>query len=337
MAALPGGRRTTAAVAGLAVAAAVGTGLWWTLGRDDPDRDCAGLRTDSRVRTVLGDSWRSGLPCGELAEGLRRATTGEQPGSHTLAQARAMRAVVLAVADAPGHHVHPAVRGPLAQALADYAADTHPVLTGISDAAMAHDGPDADAWQDGRGVHFAVPKDRLIGVLRGVGESPAAYAALRGADLRQGAAGLAAVPTAPAPPSGAAVEDPLARAAAPAGVFDGIAEEILRDRGDGARTAWQEAALQGLAPSGATPPAYGDAPAEYLTRTWLLRLAGPAPTARERFAGLNDQAAGLLALWADATHQDKGGIGLPALQDRARASTDRERAATAGLLEQDAS
>ncbi|WP_329485711.1 hypothetical protein OG618_03795 [Kitasatospora sp. NBC_01246] len=331
MAATPGARRTAAAATALVAAAAVGTGLWWTLGRDDPDRDCAGLRTDARVRTVLGDTWRSDLPCGELAAGLRRATVGTRPGAHTLGQAHAMRTVVLAVADSAGHRVHPDVRGPLAEALADYAADTHTVLTGVSNTAMAHDGPDDDAWQDDRGVHFAVREDQLIEVLRGLAESAAAYAGLRGADLRQGAAGLAAVPAAPSP---AAIEDPLARAAAPAGVFDGIADDVLRGRSGAARTAWQEGVLQGLAPAGA-PPAFGDAPAEYLARTWLGRLAEPAPTARERFARLDDQANGLLGLWADATHQDGAGIGLPALRDRARASTDRERGAAAGQLKQE--
>ncbi|MGV9269068.1 hypothetical protein ACWDRR_30865 [Kitasatospora sp. NPDC003701] len=334
MAAAPTARRAAAAAIALVVAAAVGTGLWWTLGRDDPDRDCAGLRTDDGVRTVLGASWRSGLPCGELADGLRRATTGEQPGVHTPAQAHAMRTVVLAVADAAHVRVHPDVRGPLARALADYAADTHAVLTGISDTAMAHDGPDADAWQDDRGVHFAVRKDQLTGVLRGLAESPAAYATLRGADLRQGAAGLAAVPAGPAR---TAIEDALARAAAPAGVFDGIADDVLRGRGAGDRTAWQQAALQGLAPTGPTPPAFGDAPAEYLAQSWLQQLARPAPTTPERFARLDEQATGLLGLWADATRQDEDGIGLPALQDRARASTDRERASAAGQLKQAAS
>ncbi|MEV0531866.1 hypothetical protein [Kitasatospora sp. NPDC050463] len=343
MAAAPTTRRTAAAAVALAVAAAAGAGIWWTLGRDDPDRDCAGLRTDDRVRTVLGASWRSGMPCGELADGLRRATTGEQPGTHTLAQAHAMRTVVLAVADAADHRVHPDVRDPLARALADYAADTHAVLTGISNTAMAHDGPAADAWQDDRGVHFAVRKDQLIAVLRGLAENPAAYATLRGADLRQGAAGLAAVPTGsdghagPAGPSQDAIADPLARAAAPAGVFDGVADDVLRGRGGGDRAAWQEAALQGLAPTGPTPPTFGDAPAEYLAQTWLQLLARPAPTTQERFARLNAQATGLLDLWADATRQDEDGIGLPALRDRARASTDRERGSAAGQLKQGAS
>ncbi|MFI6846493.1 hypothetical protein OG535_36425 [Kitasatospora sp. NBC_00085] len=56
--------------------------------------------------------------------------------------------------------------------------------------------------------------------------------------------------------------------------------------------------------------------------------------APDRFARLHDQAAGLLALWAEATHRDKEKTGLPALQDRARTTTDRERADTVKQCEQ---
>ncbi|WP_395297706.1 hypothetical protein ACF9IK_32860 [Kitasatospora hibisci] len=315
-----------AAATVLVVVAAVGAGLWWALGRDDPDRDCAGLRGDDRVRTVLGATWRSDLPCGELADGLRKATTGGQPGTHTLEQARAMRTVLLAVAARPDHRVHPDVRGPLAAALADYAADTHAVLTGINDTYLTHDAADADAWQDGGGVHVAVPKNQLIGVLRGLSEDPAAYAGLRAADLRQGAAGFAAIG---ADPVGAVITDPLSRAAAPAGVYDGIADDALRGRDGKARIAWQEAVLRGLAPSGDRPAFTAD-PTGSLTQGWLQQV-GSAP---DRFARLRDQASDLVGLWAEAAHQDKDRIGLPALQDRARTTTDRERGEAASQLKQ---
>ncbi|MFD0277747.1 hypothetical protein ACFVHB_28070 [Kitasatospora sp. NPDC127111] len=318
--------RTAAAAIALVVAAAVGAGLWWALGRDDPDRDCAGLRGDERVRTVLGATWRSDLSCGELADGLRRATAGDRPGSHTPEQARALRRVLLAVAGRPDHRVHPQVRGPLAAALADYAADTHAVLTGVNDAYLAHDAPDADVWQDGQGVHVAVPKSDLIDVLRGLSEDPAAYAVLRAADLRQGAAGLGAVGPDPAE---AVITDPLVRAAASAGVFDGIADDVLRGRGDEARTDWRDAALRGLAPSGERP-AFAADPAGHLAQGWLRQVAG----APDRFERLHDEAAALLALWTEASGQDGGRIGLPALQDRARTTTDRERTTTAAQLRQ---
>ncbi|WP_406194598.1 hypothetical protein OH807_05525 [Kitasatospora sp. NBC_01560] len=324
----PSGRAAAAAVALVVAAAAAGAVLWWTLGRDDPDRDCAGLRRDDRIRTVLGGTWRSGLPCGELAEGLRRAAVGAGPGSHTPDGARALRAVLLAAATGPDHRVHPALRRPLAEALADYAADTHAVLTGIDDSYLAHDAPDADVWQDGRGVHVAVPKDRLVAVVRGLSEDPAAYAVLRAADLRQGAAGLGALPSGA---SGAALTDAVVRSASPAGVFDGIADDALRGRDAAARGVWRADALGGLAPNGDVPP-FGTDPAGHLAEGWLQRGAG----APDGIAALRDQAAGLVALWAEAVRADTGRIGLPALQDRARTTTDRERVGVKEQLKQDA-
>ncbi|GAA2795585.1 hypothetical protein RMN57_36430 [Kitasatospora sp. CM 4170] len=322
---LPATRRSRAAAAATALVAvaAAGLGLWWTLGRDDPDRDCAGLRTDGRIRTVLDGAWRSDLPCRELAEGLRRATTGERPGVHTLPQARAMRTVVLVLADRPDHRVHPEVRGPLAEALADYAADTHAVLTGVNDVYAAHDGPSADAWQDGQGVHFAVRKDQLVGAVRGLAEDASGYAALRAADLRQGAAGLAAVGPGP---EQSAIVDPLVRAAAPAGAFDGIADDVLRDRGDAARRSWQGEVLTRLKASGGGPaPSFAADPAGNLTATWLGPLTPADPAGPAGYPRLHDQAAALLGQWADAARAGLAPEALRTLQDRARTTTDREQ------------
>ncbi|MEU6238379.1 hypothetical protein [Kitasatospora sp. NPDC047058] len=320
-------RRTAAAAIALVVAAAAGAAFWWLTGRDDPDRDCAGLRGDDRIRTVLGAAWRSDLPCGELADGLHHATVGDRPGSHTLEQARALRSVLSAVASRADHRVHPEVRRPLANALADYAADTHAVLTGINNLYTAHDGPGADAWQDDNGVHVAVEKSQLTSVLRGLSDDPAAYATLRAADLHQGALGLAAIG---ADPSGPEIEDPLARAAAPAGVFDGIADDVLRDRDGKARTAWQDAVLSGLAAPVTAVPAFATDPAGYLTQSWLRQVAA----APDRFTRLHDQAADLLSLWGDATRRDRERTGIAGLQDRARTTTDRERAETVQQFKQ---
>ncbi|MCG6498822.1 hypothetical protein [Kitasatospora sp. A2-31] len=321
---LPTPRRSRAAAAATAlVVAAAGLGLWWTLGRDDPDRDCAGLRTDGRIRTVLDGVWRSDLPCRELAEGLRGATTGDRPGVHTLAQAHAMRTVVLVLADRPDHRIHPEVRGPLAEALADYAADTHAVLTGVDDVYAAHDGPSADAWQDAKGVHFAVQKEQLVGAVRGLAEDAPGYAALRAADLRQGAAGLAAV--APGQEQNAIV-DPLVRAAAPAGAFDGIADDVLRSRGEGARRSWQGEVLTRLrAAGGGSAPSFAADPAGNLVATWLAPLAPADPGGTDGYPRLHDQAAALLAQWADAAHAGLAPEALRILQDRARTTTDREQ------------
>ncbi|MFI8454611.1 hypothetical protein [Kitasatospora sp. NPDC085464] len=322
MAAARTSRRTavTVVIAALAVAAAAGLGLWWTLGRDDPDRDCAGLRADDRVRTVLGAAWRSDLPCTDLADRLHRATTGDQPGVHTLEQARAMRAVVLALSDSKDHHVHPDVRRPLAEALADYAADTHAVLTLVNDPYNAHAEPSSDAWQDDQGVHFAVRQRELVPALRGLSEDPAAYGLLRAADQRQAAAGLATVK--PNPPD-AQIEDQVGLAAMPAGAYDGIAADVLRERGTDSAQAWQKDALSRLRSSKADPvPDYATDPAGHLTAGCLDRID---PASASGLVQLQSQTVCLLNRWSASSGANLDEQKLGVLGDRALNTTDTGR------------
>lgn len=337
-------RRAAAALIASMVAAAAGGILWWQHG-DDPDRDCTGLRTDQRIRTVLGAAHRDGMSCGELADGLRHAVgAGTPPGSRTREQADAMRTVVLALADRPDHRVHPDLRRPLAAALAEYAADTHEVLTRTNDRYRQHDGASGGAWQDEQGVHVAVEHGRLLAALRGLCADPQAYAELRGADLRRGAADLAAVPGGPAAaePAGAsagtgagtgtaeaALVAPLVRTAAAAGAYDGLAQDVLRGLGDDRRAGWRDEVLRHLAdPDQPPPPAFAvDGPA-HLARTWLHGVTRGDADGTARFARLDDQAAGLLAAWAAVPHTLPAGTDLRTLQERARDTTGRERAET---------
>ncbi|MFE4977081.1 hypothetical protein ACFRAR_33865 [Kitasatospora sp. NPDC056651] len=235
-------RRGLTAVVTLVVAIAVGAGGWWFFVRDDPDRDCAGLRTDAGVRTALGPNWRADLPCGELADGLRRAVTGDRPGVHTVEQARAMNRVLLALARRDDQHVHPAVRRPLAEAVADYAVDTHAVLTLVNDLYNHHDFHEP-VWQGGDTVRMSVDQRSLIRALRGLSEDPVSYGLLRAADLRQAATAFGALPPTP---TESAVEDVAGLAAFPAGAFDGIADQVVHGRSDAAKQSWWKEAITRL-------------------------------------------------------------------------------------------
>ncbi|MFG3228766.1 hypothetical protein ACGF07_28865 [Kitasatospora sp. NPDC048194] len=320
MAAARASRRAVLVALALAVAAAAGLGLWWALGRDDPDRDCAGLRTDDRIRQVLGAAWRSDLPCTALGDELRRATTGERPGVHSLAQARAMRAVVLALADGRDHHVHPDLRRPLAEALADYAADTHAVLALVDDTYNAHSERQSDAWEDGQGVHFSVQPRELVRAVRGLSDDPTAYALLRAADLRRSAAGFAAVE---APPSDAALEDVVRRAAAPAGAYDAVADDVLRERGADSQRPWRSAALDRFRADGPDPaPAYSADPAGHLTAACLARTD---PNDASGFVQLQGQTVCLLNQWSAASRSNLGPPELGVLGDRALNTTHTGR------------
>ncbi|MFJ6623457.1 hypothetical protein ACIQOW_38560 [Kitasatospora sp. NPDC091335] len=307
-----GTSRRAAAVLTTLVVAAVGVGLWWTFGRDDPDRDCAGLRGDERIRTVLAFDWRSDLPCGDLAGRLRGATTGDRPGVHTVEQARAMRGVVLALADREDHHVHPDVRRPLAEALADYASDTHAVLSLVDAGDTTHAGSSDGARQDGQGVHFSVDRGELVRALRGLSEDPTAYALLRTADLRRAAAGFAAV--GPNPPD-AEIENQVGRAAMPAGAFDAIADDVLRGRGADSRREWQSEALSRLrASEGDPPPDYSADPAGHLAAACLARVD---PEDTSGVVQLQRQTVDLLNRWSEASRANLDPHRLGVLGDRA--------------------
>ncbi|BAJ29056.1 MULTISPECIES: hypothetical protein [Kitasatospora] len=156
-----------------------GAGLWWAF-RGGDDSDCSRLGADNRVKAVLGEGWRSDLSCGEVGEGLRAAVVGSQPGVHTVAQAEAMRTVVVVLGERTA--IHPALRAPLAAALADYAADTHEVLAAIGNpyAGSAAPGP---VREDAGTVRMSVAPDVLVRFLRGLAEAPDAWGVLYRAEI----------------------------------------------------------------------------------------------------------------------------------------------------------
>ncbi|MEV7184681.1 hypothetical protein [Kitasatospora sp. NPDC093102] len=316
--------RVLAGILTLVVAIAVGVGGWWFFVRNDPDRDCAGLRTDAGVRTTLGPDWRADLPCGELADGLRRATTGDRPGVHTVEQANAMLTIVKALGKREDHHVHPAVRRPLAEALADYAADTHVMLAGPNFAYGEHErGGDGAAWQDEKGVHFVVYDLLLLRAMRGLSEDPTAYAVLRTADLRKAAEGFAAI--------GANVTESEVRyraiaAALPAGGFDAIADDVLHRRDTGSGRTWLTTARARLQAEKASPaPDFATDRAGALTAGSLAKLSAAAPDGYDGLLPWSSQTQDLLTAWAEASHASLSPSFLESLRTEASASTQTGR------------
>ncbi|MFJ7263181.1 hypothetical protein ACIQV2_23805 [Streptomyces globosus] len=65
--------------------------------------------------------------CAEFGDAITKATTGDEPGRHTVAQVQAMQTVLYALAPAKGHRVRldPELRRPPASALADFGADVY--------------------------------------------------------------------------------------------------------------------------------------------------------------------------------------------------------------------
>src|SRR5690606_33876002 len=181
----------TAAV--LCCVLAGGAGAWALFGPEGGDGGCAGLLRNERVRAALGEAHDSGLGCARLGAEIKKATTGPEQGRHSLRQAQAMKDVLVAVDEElqrPGGRVSRRLFTPLAEALADYPADTEAIL-GVRSTEYAFKGPPAEpAWRDDEGVHMSVPRTALLRVVRVLSEEPAAYVALRQAATRRAAEGL---------------------------------------------------------------------------------------------------------------------------------------------------
>lgn len=169
---------------------------------------------------------------------LEAASTGEQPrgdakeparlhATHTRAEARVMEEVIKQLAPGPnGEPVHDALRRPVANALADYAPDTHSSLHV------------ADRTRDDLGVHgsesdarISIRADKLVQVMRGVSESPEAFATLYEAERGQGLQDLSNLPEGLGPES-SEVKEAMKRAGAGLGAMEAIRSDFELDQGE---------------------------------------------------------------------------------------------------------
>ncbi|CAL9583480.1 hypothetical protein SUDANB120_05098 [Streptomyces sp. enrichment culture] len=271
-------RPRVAVLLALCLAIAGGIGGWLVFGRESGER-CNGLLQNERaLDAVTAAGADRPATCAELGDAITAATTGDERGRHTVAQAQAMKTVLYALAPAKGHRVRldPELRRPLASALADYGADVYARLHSLDPEYTAKAGADAPPWQDARGVHMAVEYLHLLNVLVAVAEEPEAYAGIRQSAARHAAQDLASVP---AGASGDAVDAPAARSARALGALNGVAAAAAgRLDGEKSRT-WRTQAAEGLlaSPAGAPP---GDAGAARIMSAWTNGLRDAAPDAR---------------------------------------------------------
>ncbi|MFD7558258.1 MULTISPECIES: hypothetical protein [unclassified Streptomyces] len=293
------GRPATMAfvVLGVCLALVGGIAVWLLIGRDTAV-PCNGLLKDKRVRQSLGSALTPSPSCAGLGEAIQRATVGEVPGRHSLAQAQTMKSVLLALGfpDGKSLRLDPALRRPLATALADYAADTHTMLHSLDGEYAMKDGTEAAPWESPDGFRLAVYQSTLQHVLRAVSEDPAAYATLRIAETRYAAQELAAVPGGA---TGANFSMPAVRNSKALGTFDAIASAVTRDIGKN-KSQWESAVSSHLV---ATPPstaASHDSAA--ITAEWLNGLR-TAPE-QERMARLRTQAVDMTRTWAQERNVD---------------------------------
>ncbi|MEI7030726.1 DUF6571 family protein [Streptomyces pratensis] len=197
--------------------------------RDWPKIDVPGVR----VTTFDDPSSRMGLG---LA--LEAAATGREPllpgqdpwpgARHSEEQARVMNAII--EQSSPGEKdgteasVPANIRGPVANALAEYASDTHEII-GTMDKRYIH--PDQDGYfVDEEGAHLAASQESLIQVMRGLSEDPNAYAALHKAEARHFNNLLDEVP---AGSTGFEQDGKWGKAGSVLGAYTAIREDVIND------------------------------------------------------------------------------------------------------------
>ncbi|MFJ7587479.1 hypothetical protein ACIQZO_08770 [Streptomyces sp. NPDC097617] len=163
----------------------------------------------------------------------------------------------------------PALRSPLATALANYGPDLHAMLAGLDSQYVLKAGRDTPPWESGGTYHLSVYTNVLRETVRAVAQDPHAYALLRMTETRTAAERLAAVP---ADATGHEFTVPPTANARAFGILDGIANAVTHGRDKEHAQKWRRAVLDQLLNDTATPNTYEDDPAAYLTATWLKDL-----------------------------------------------------------------
>ncbi|MER7520858.1 hypothetical protein [Streptomyces sp. NPDC126499] len=302
-------RRTTRArtliALGIGLAVLGGGTTWLLLGRENAV-PCNGLPGNERVRTSLGAAVQPDMSCAAFGEAVMRTTVGERPGVHTEAQARALKDVLVALDswESKSVDLDPALRAPLATALADYAPDLHAMLGGNDADYITKAGPNTPPWESEGTHHIAVFPSTLTKVLRAIAEDPDAYAVLRMAETRSAAQRLAAVP---AQASGHALTVPPTESARALGTLDGVADLVTRSRNDEQARAWRATVVDELLREPAATGGLDDGAAADLIEAWLNALkATPESRRAER---LSTQAVDLARAWAEGRKADSAATG----------------------------
>ncbi|MFG2971605.1 hypothetical protein ACGFYY_01210 [Streptomyces sp. NPDC048331] len=309
-------------VLGLCLALLGGVGAWLLLGRETSE-PCNGLAGDERVQKSVGAAVRPGMSCTALAEAIVGASAGDASGRHTQAQAQALKDVLIALGSGnPAElNLDPALRVPLASALADYAPDLHAMLGGIGITDfLAKAAPQAPPWQSEDTYHLTVLADTLRGVVRAVAQDPKAYALLRMAETRTTAQRLSAVP---ADATDFSLSVPPTESARALGILDGIADAVTHGKDKGQARAWRTAVLDTLLDGQTSPHSDQDAQAAHLTTAWFQNLRKASEG--ERFDRLRAQGVDMARTWSqDRKMDEQTQQGLLAKVERSALTAYRE-------------
>ncbi|MEU8913165.1 DUF6571 family protein [Streptomyces nigrescens] len=183
-----------------------------------------------------------------LALAIEAGATGHRPGQedlvrdHTAPQARIMHDSIKMLDEGIKNEKLPeGMHRPIANALGDYVADTHEILTGVQDGSKRADS--SGVWAHGddnakdealsriRGhqpgdIRMGVPAGSLIRVMRAVADDPAAYHVLHSTETGHIAQQLSRLP---ADASAADTEDIMQKSAKAMGAIDEVQGDVILD------------------------------------------------------------------------------------------------------------
>ncbi|MFG3309640.1 hypothetical protein [Streptomyces wuyuanensis] len=237
------------------------------------------------------------MSCQALGEAIVKASAGDTQGRHSLAQVQALKDVLTALdAQGPGElTLDPALRRPLATALADYPQDLHAMLGGIGiQDFMTKAAPTTPPWKSDDGTyHLTVLTGTLTDVLHAIAQDPHSYALLRLTETRTTGQRLTAVP---ADTEGFALSVPPTESARALATLDGIADSVTGDLDTSQATAWRAAVLDTLTDDQASST-------DGLAEAWLQSLRTTAET--KRYESLRAQGVDMTRLWAHQRKMDK--------------------------------
>lgn len=282
--------------AGICLALLGAFGAWFLLGRETSP-PCNGLAENASVQKSVGAAVHPGISCAALGEAIVKATAGSQPGRHTQAQAQAMKDVIFALGWVQSQKIEldPALRVPLATALAGYAPDVHEMLAGLDNEYIVNAGDNKSPWGAEGTYHLSVWNSVLTKTLRAVAVNPQAYALLRMAETHTAAGQLAAVP---ADATGVDLSLQPTKNARALGILDGVADAAeSQDTQEAGK--WHASVFDCLL----NEPADQAEPAGRLTAAWLHALRNtPEGQRPER---LRTQGLDMARAWAQTRSMDE--------------------------------
>ncbi|MFD0296862.1 hypothetical protein ACFWJS_36000 [Streptomyces sp. NPDC127061] len=236
--------------------------LDYLLGSGDGAREWPRSAVPAGTTVVMDDDPHSRVGLGAA---LEAGATGHVPlkdnqdpwpeAKHSEAEARVMKAIVGTLAPSSGTDapVPEALREPLANALGEYASDTHQIMR--NDAGYIRAATDG-YFTDADGSHLAVNAKDLIQVMRGVSEDPEAYGTLHKSESRYIDLQMERVPE---DASYQQMSQPIREGGNALGVLSGIREDVINDTrmNEYAEADWKSKALYHVVGGALTPITVG--------------------------------------------------------------------------------